>query len=72
MLIHELQDKLKPWVCVPEGDVFNAAERALKLGYDQASVLVGCGGSIGFVEPFAKAFGMSFPRFFSLLALEDC
>jgi len=51
------EETLKPWVCVPEGEVFNAAERALKLGYDHASVLVGCGGSIGFVEPFAKEFG---------------
>jgi acetylornithine deacetylase/succinyl-diaminopimelate desuccinylase-like protein len=49
--------ELKPWVCVPEGDVFTAAERALKLGYNHDPVLVGCGGSIGFVEPFAKAFG---------------
>lgn len=51
------EDTLKPWVCVPEGEVFNAAERALKAGYDVTPVLVGCGGSIGFVEPFAKAFG---------------
>lgn len=52
------EEELKPWVCVPEGPVFAAAERALKLGYNHDPVLVGCGGSIGFVEPFAKAFGM--------------
>jgi len=51
------EDTLKPWVCVPEGPVFAAAERALELGYNRHPVLVGCGGSIGFVEPFAKAFG---------------
>eukprot|EP00026_Physarum_polycephalum_P007440 Phypoly_transcript_07500.p1 GENE.Phypoly_transcript_07500~~Phypoly_transcript_07500.p1 ORF type:complete len:540 (+),score=107.88 Phypoly_transcript_07500:208-1620(+) len=50
-------ETLKPWRCEPEGEVFNAAERALKHGYSEASVLVGCGGAIGFVEPFAKAFG---------------
>lgn len=51
------EEEIKPWVCVPEGPVFEAAERALKLGYNHHPVLVGCGGSIGFVEPFAKAFG---------------
>jgi len=29
----------------------------MKKGYGRDSVLIGCGGSIGFVEPFAKAFG---------------
>jgi len=51
------EEELAPWVCVPEGPAFAAAERALKLGYNHAPVLVGCGGSIGFVEPFATAFG---------------
>jgi len=51
------EEELKPWVCVPEGPAFKAAETALKLGYNHDPVLVGCGGSIGFVEPFANAFG---------------
>ncbi len=38
--------------------MFKAAERALTKGYSREPVLVGCGGSIGFVEPFAKAFGV--------------
>jgi len=48
---------VKPWVCVPTGEVFAAAEKALQAGYDSPLLLIGCGGSIGFVEPFAKAFG---------------
>jgi len=46
-----------PWVCVPEGSIFDATERAMRKGYGRDPVFIGCGGSIGFVEPFAKAFG---------------
>ena len=45
------------WVCAPEGPAFEAAKRALTKGFGQPATLIGCGGSIPFVGPFAQAFG---------------
>jgi acetylornithine deacetylase/succinyl-diaminopimelate desuccinylase-like protein len=45
------------WRTDPHGAAFEAARRALAEGYGRASVAIGCGGSIGFVEPFAKVLG---------------
>ena len=56
------------WYCEPEGPAFDAARRALKLGYGTKPVTVGCGGTIPFVKPFAEAFGGA-PCL--LLGLED-
>eukprot|EP00741_Cyanophora_paradoxa_P000090 tig00000057_g86.t1 len=50
-------DGLKPWVCVPEGKAFGAMEEAMRAGYGKEARYCGSGGSIGFVEPFVKAFG---------------
>lgn len=43
------------WATEPEGPAFEAALRALELGYGRRPALVGCGASIGFVRPFAEA-----------------
>ncbi|HEX6310511.1 MAG TPA: M20/M25/M40 family metallo-hydrolase [Acidimicrobiia bacterium] len=45
------------WRCEPTGWAFEAAQRALRAGFDAEPVLMGVGGSIPFVGPFAEAFG---------------
>jgi acetylornithine deacetylase/succinyl-diaminopimelate desuccinylase-like protein len=45
------------WVTEPKGPVFEKARRALALGYGKEPVMMGCGGSIPFVGPFAEALG---------------
>lgn len=45
------------WITNPEHPAFAAAKRALTKGYGREAVYVGCGGSIGFVEPFSQALG---------------
>lgn len=56
------------WLCQPSGPAFEAAERALEAGFGKKVALIGCGGSIPFVGPFAEAFGGA-PAL--LLGLED-
>ncbi|MGH9889462.1 MAG: M20/M25/M40 family metallo-hydrolase, partial [bacterium] len=41
------------WTTDPEGPAFDAARRALAKGFKKEAVLMGAGGSIGFVQPFA-------------------
>lgn len=43
------------WTTDTDAPAFAAARRALKTGYGRAAVDMGCGGSIPFVGPFAKA-----------------
>ena len=43
------------WQTNPEGPAFAAALRAMEKGYGKPAALVGCGGSIGFVQPFSDA-----------------
>jgi len=45
------------WTTDPEGPAFEAARRALKSGYGKETVMMGAGGSIGFVGPFEKTLG---------------
>lgn len=46
-----------PWTTDVSHPAFGAAFRALEKGYGRPALAIGCGGSIGFVEPFAKALG---------------
>jgi acetylornithine deacetylase/succinyl-diaminopimelate desuccinylase-like protein len=45
------------WTTDPEGPAFDAARRALKAGYGKETAMIGAGGSIGFVGPFADLLG---------------
>ena len=46
-----------PWITDVSHPAFAAAFRALERGFGRPALAIGCGGSIGFVEPFAKALG---------------
>ncbi|HXY39862.1 MAG TPA: M20/M25/M40 family metallo-hydrolase [Vicinamibacteria bacterium] len=45
------------WTTDPEGPAFEAARRALRAGYGKETAMIGAGGSIGFVGPFADLLG---------------
>jgi cysteinylglycine-S-conjugate dipeptidase len=45
------------WTTDPEGPAFEAARRALKAGFGKETAMIGAGGSIGFVGPFATTLG---------------
>jgi acetylornithine deacetylase/succinyl-diaminopimelate desuccinylase-like protein len=45
------------WETSPEGPAFDAARQALAAGFGREAVLMGAGGSIGFVQPFSDFLG---------------
>jgi acetylornithine deacetylase/succinyl-diaminopimelate desuccinylase-like protein len=45
------------WAIDPSGPAFEAATASMKKGYGEEPLLIGCGGSIPFVKPFAEALG---------------
>ena len=45
------------WTTDPEGPAFEAARRALKAGFGKDTAMIGAGGTIGFVQPFADLLG---------------
>jgi acetylornithine deacetylase/succinyl-diaminopimelate desuccinylase-like protein len=59
---------VKWWMTDPNGPAFEAAMKALKAGFGQKPVAIGCGGTIGFVGPLAELFGGA-PAL--LLGIED-
>jgi acetylornithine deacetylase/succinyl-diaminopimelate desuccinylase-like protein len=62
------QGNVKWWMTNPNGPAFEAALKALKAGFGQKPVPIGCGGTIGFVGPLAELFGGA-PAL--LLGIED-
>lgn len=45
------------WAINPTGPAFEAAVSSMKKGYGVEPLMMGCGGSIPFVKPFAEALG---------------
>jgi acetylornithine deacetylase/succinyl-diaminopimelate desuccinylase-like protein len=62
------QGNVKWWMTDPNGPAFEAALKAMKTGFGQKPVPIGCGGTIGFVGPLADLFGGA-PAL--LLGIED-
>jgi acetylornithine deacetylase/succinyl-diaminopimelate desuccinylase-like protein len=48
---------MAPWSTDLDHPAFAATFRALEAGYGRKALAIGCGGGIGFVEPFAQALG---------------
>jgi acetylornithine deacetylase/succinyl-diaminopimelate desuccinylase-like protein len=53
----EVETAGAPWKTDTSHPAFGAAFRALEKGYGREALAIGCGGSIGFVEPFARELG---------------
>jgi acetylornithine deacetylase/succinyl-diaminopimelate desuccinylase-like protein len=46
-----------PWITKSDHPVFSVAKKSLGRGYGKPAVLIGCGGTIPFVDSFTKALG---------------
>ena len=66
--VEPLGPPVKWWMTKPEGPAFQAAMDSLKLGFGQEPLAIGCGGTIGFVEPLEQLLG-GVPSL--LLGIED-
>jgi acetylornithine deacetylase/succinyl-diaminopimelate desuccinylase-like protein len=64
----EVKAAVDGWRTHPEGPAFDAARRAMAVGYGRDAVAIGCGATIPFVGPFAEVLG-GVPAL--LLGLED-
>jgi acetylornithine deacetylase/succinyl-diaminopimelate desuccinylase-like protein len=66
--VESLGAPVKWWLTKPEGPGFQAAMESLKLGFGNEPLAIGCGGTIGFVEPLEELLG-GVPSL--LLGIED-
>src|SRR5690606_17261530 len=46
-----------PWMTKPDHPVFTVAKKSLGRGYGREAVLIGCGGTIPFVDSFTRVLG---------------
>src|SRR5690606_9830998 len=46
-----------PWTTTPDHPVFAIAKKSLTAGYGREAVLIGCGGTIPFVDMFTNVLG---------------
>jgi acetylornithine deacetylase/succinyl-diaminopimelate desuccinylase-like protein len=53
----ERDETASPWMAPAVGPAFDAARRAMSAGYGRDCEIIGCGGTIPFVGPFAKVLG---------------
>lgn len=66
--VEPLGPPVKWWITKPEGPGFKAAMESLQLGFGAEPLAIGCGGTIGFVEPLEQLLG-GVPSL--LLGIED-
>lgn len=53
----EREEVASSWLTSAEGPAFDAARRAMSAGYGRDCEIIGCGGTIPFVGPFARVLG---------------
>ena len=53
----EREEVASSWLTSDEGPAFDAARRAMSAGYGRECEIIGCGGTIPFVGPFARVLG---------------